>query len=307
MKDVSIIIPTYNRLWSLPLAIQSCKLSSLEIEIIVIDDGSTDGTCEWLKGQPGITTVYQQNAGKDWAVNNGFARATGKYIRFLDSDDWLLKDSTDRLFEEAERSDADIVCAGYQVYEDEKLVKEIGWLDCDDFLARQLGESDSSHYSAYLFKRAFLADVPHRQEFGALDDRKFIIEAALKFPKFSQVHFPTLAHRIHSRERLQRPSGLQETADHLARYKIYKSAFLRLEAIGELTQRRKNAGCDILWHLAHWVAKTHPAEGKEIYDWVYELNPSFAPKENLLIHRLYHSLGFIKTERLLQFRRLLKF
>ncbi|WP_374951534.1 glycosyltransferase family 2 protein [Mucilaginibacter sp.] len=307
MIDVSIIIPTYNRLWSLPIALQSCRASSLEIEIIIVDDGSTDGTRAWLAEQSGIQIICQQNAGKDWAVNKGFAQATGKYIRFLDSDDWLLPGSTDSLFEEAERAGADVVCAGYQVYEGEKLVKEISWADCDDFLARQLGEGDASHYSAYLFRREFIVDVPHRQEFGALDDRKFIIEIALKFPAVSQINLPTLAHRIHDRERLQKPSNLQETADHLARYKIYKSAFGRLEVLGELTQRRKKAACDILWHLAHWVAKTHPVEGCEIYNWVYKLDPAFVPRENLFLHRLYAALGFVQTERMLRFRRLLKF
>jgi glycosyltransferase involved in cell wall biosynthesis len=306
LKDVSIIIPTYNRLWSLPKALESCRETSLDIEIIVVDDGSNDGTWEWLGKQPGVISIFQSNAGKDWAVNRALATATGRYVRFLDSDDWFLPNSTDKLFEEAEKSQADVVCAGYQVFAGDSVIRDINWIDCDDFLAQQLGECDSSHYSAYLFKFEFIADIPHRQEYGALDDRKFVIEVAMKFPRVSHLKIFTLVHHFHDQERLQKPSGLQETADHLARLKIYRNAFARLAEMGELTQRRKNAACNILWHMAHWVAKTHIAEGENIYRWVYELNPDFVPDEESFIYRLYKLLGFKRTEKILHTRRLLK-
>ena len=87
MKLISIIIPTYNRLWSLPEAIDSCRSSNGMTEIIVVDDGSTDGTWEWLQTQSDIIKIKQNNQGKCWAANKGFETATGKYIKFLDSDD----------------------------------------------------------------------------------------------------------------------------------------------------------------------------------------------------------------------------
>src|SRR3569623_492396 len=108
MIDVSIIIPAYNRLWSLPRAIKSCFDSGLNIQVIIVDDGSTDDTWEWLKQQDNITIIHQENLGKDWAVNNGFAAAKGKNIRYLDSDYWLLPYSTDKLFEEAGHRDCDV-------------------------------------------------------------------------------------------------------------------------------------------------------------------------------------------------------
>jgi len=305
--DVSIIIPTYNRLWSLPKAVNSCYDTSLNIELIVIDDGSTDGTWEWLARQENIVTIRQDNMGKDWAVNKGFSIAKGKYIRFLDSDDWLLSKSTDKLFHEAEKNNLDITCAGYHVYnEDETFIKEINWTLCDDFLAQQLGECDSSHYSAYLFKKEFINDIPHRQEYGVLDDRAFIIEAAMKQPETGYITTPALAHRLHQKARLQNASGLQECANHLARYKLYKKCFNALATTGALTQRRKNAACNTLWHLAHWGAKSHLRDAEEIYNWVYELNPQFLPSENLSIARLYKSIGFLNTERLLRIGRLFK-
>ncbi|RFZ82240.1 glycosyltransferase family 2 protein [Mucilaginibacter terrenus] len=306
MVDVSIIIPTYNRLWSLPKAISSCREQGPTTEVIVIDDGSTDGTWEWLQQQQDLTLLRQDNQGKDWAVNKGFALATGKYVRFLDSDDWLLSGSTKALFEAAERGELDVTCAGYQVFtEDEQLIKEIQWTVCDDFLAQQLGECDSSHYSAYLFRKSFIEDIPHRQEFAALDDRQFIIEVALKLPKIGYVQQSTFAHRAHGRQRLQNASGLTEAASHLAQLNIYKKCFEKLEQEGRLTQRYKSAASNKLWHLAHWIAKTDINTGREVYNWLYQLSPAFIPGENRGIARMYKLMGFAATERLLTIRRLL--
>lgn len=302
--DISIIIPSFNRLWSLPKAVNSCIDTTLQVEVIVVDDGSTDGTWEWLQQQQGIVSIRQENMGKDWAVNNGFAMAKGKYIRFLDSDDWLLPGSNQLLFNQAEANNLDIVCAGYQLFsEEEQLIGENPWTPCDDFLAQQLGECDSSHYSAYLFKKDFITDIPHRQEYGALDDRKFIIEAAIKQPKTGYINTPTLAHRTHSNTRLQQPSVLQAAANHLAFYKVFKTSFATLAANGQLTQRYKSAACNNLWHLAHWVAKIDVKTGFEIYNWVYGLDAAYKPKTNLTIARLYKTLGFTRTEKILRFMR----
>ncbi|AMR31819.1 hypothetical protein A0256_10500 [Mucilaginibacter sp. PAMC 26640] len=302
--DVSIIIPAYNRLWSLPKAIESCRQTALAVEVIVIDDGSTDGTWEWLIKQPGIITIRQENQGKDWAVNAGFAMAKAKYVRFLDSDDWVLPFSTDHLFARAEAEQLDIVCAGYEVYnETEQFVKKVEWTICDDFLAQQLGECDSSHYSAYLFKKEFIKDIPHRQEFGGVDDRQFIIETAMKLPKTGYIELPALAHRMHNKARLQRIGGLQKAAYHLAYYNIFNKALSALEIRGELTQRRKNAVCNNLWHLAHWMADSDLQEAHSVYRWVYQLNPGFTPETNKGLAGMYKNLGFVTTERLLKLKR----
>lgn len=302
--DVSIIIPAYNRLWSLPKAIDSCRQTALTIEIIVIDDGSTDGTWQWLLQQKDIVSLLQENQGKDWAVNAGFSIAKGKYIRFLDSDDWVLANSTDRLFAKAEAEQLDIVCAGYQIYnEEEQFISHVDWTVCDDFLSQQLGECDSSHYSAYLFRKNFIQSVPHRQEFGGVDDRQFVIEAALKSPKTGYIDSPALAHRMHKKERLQKISGLQKAAYHLAYYNIFDKALQVLAAKGELTQRRKKAVCNNLWHLAHWMADTDINNAHKVYQWVYALNPEFVPGNNQSLAALYKKLGFVITERLLKLKR----
>ena len=85
---VSVIIPTYNRKGMLLEALESAKAQTYDqVEIIVVDDGSTDGTFESLQNDPHIQLVRQENSGPSAARNHGLRLAHGEYLAFLDSDD----------------------------------------------------------------------------------------------------------------------------------------------------------------------------------------------------------------------------
>jgi len=90
--QVSVIIPTYNRSWSIKEAIDSVLAQDYtEFELIVVDDGSTDHTSDVLDSYgDDIKVLSQKNKGVSAARNRGIAEASGKFIAFLDSDDlWL--------------------------------------------------------------------------------------------------------------------------------------------------------------------------------------------------------------------------
>ena len=93
MPRVSVIIPTYNRKDYVQEAIDSVLAQTFtDYEIIVVDDGSTDGTGEVLQAKYGdrIRYVWQENQGESVARNRGIEMAQGEYIALLDSDDlWL--------------------------------------------------------------------------------------------------------------------------------------------------------------------------------------------------------------------------
>ena len=88
---VSVIIPTYNRAWVLKEAIDSVLAQDYaDFELIVVDDGSTDGTDNVLAGYDNVTVLEQPNQGVSAARNKGVLHARGTYLAFLDSDDlWL--------------------------------------------------------------------------------------------------------------------------------------------------------------------------------------------------------------------------
>ena len=170
-------------------------------------------------------------------------------------------------------------------------------------VAQQLGECDSSHYSAYLFRKSFIENIFHRQEFGPMDDRMFVIEVALQDPRIAVYDAPAIVHRHHERARLQFGQGMRAAVTHWQHLNVYKKALEMLEARGELTPRRTKAAIKVLWPLAHWIAYTDLDEACEVVRLVCRLEEKFVPPQNGVLGLLYRRLGFRKTEQILRARR----
>lgn len=113
MPEVSVIIPTYNRADTLPVAVESVLQEGYDVEVIIVDDGSTDDTRTVADSLPGpVRYVHQDNAGAAAARNRGIGLAQGDFVAFHDSDDrWLHG-----------KLDAQMAC-----FED----NEIGWVYSD--------------------------------------------------------------------------------------------------------------------------------------------------------------------------------
>ena len=99
---VSIIIPAYNTEPHIHRAIESClRQTYTNIEVLVIDDGSTDGTLKVAQSYTDkdgrISVFHQENGGVSSARNYGIREAKGEYMIFLDSDDWLEDDAVEIL------------------------------------------------------------------------------------------------------------------------------------------------------------------------------------------------------------------
>lgn len=111
---VSIIIPVYNTAEYVRQAVESITEQTLrEIEIIVVNDGSTDGSLqilEELAAQDTRIQVYsQENKGQSVARNNGVQHATGQYLYFMDSDDLLDPDALELCYKKCEEQELDFV------------------------------------------------------------------------------------------------------------------------------------------------------------------------------------------------------
>ena len=117
MPKVSVIIPVYNVEAYLRQCLDSVVNQTLkDIEIICVDDGSTDGSAAILKEyatkDERIKILTQSNSGAGAARNAGIARATGEWITFSDADDWIEPDAIEKMVAAAQREDADCVCCG---------------------------------------------------------------------------------------------------------------------------------------------------------------------------------------------------
>lgn len=97
MKKISVIIPVYNTRKELARCLESiCGQAYRALEIICVDDGSTDGSGEMIdefaKQDDRIIVIHKTNSGESNARNTGLKIATGEYIAFCDCDDWIDED-----------------------------------------------------------------------------------------------------------------------------------------------------------------------------------------------------------------------
>ncbi len=111
---VSVIIPVYNVEKYLKQCVESVLHQTYkDLEIILVDDGSPDNSgalCdEYALADDRITVVHKKNGGLSDARNAGMAVAHGEYIFFLDSDDYIRKDTIELLLDRAKKENADIV------------------------------------------------------------------------------------------------------------------------------------------------------------------------------------------------------
>ena len=114
MVDVSVIVPVYNGEKYLNQCLDSISNQTLEnIEIICINDGSSDNTSSILKKYSSkdnrFKIITTENRGQGCARNTALNEAVGKYISFVDADDWIESDSLELLYKKAKSDDLDMV------------------------------------------------------------------------------------------------------------------------------------------------------------------------------------------------------
>ena len=134
MPKVSVIIPVYNTENFLPRCLESvCNQTLSDIEIICINDCSTDNSLEVLKKYPVKIIDLPENKGAAYARNRGIEAATGEYIGFVDSDDFVDLDFYEKLYTKAIETEADIVKGKLFLYNLEKNIKYLeDWIDIND-------------------------------------------------------------------------------------------------------------------------------------------------------------------------------
>lgn len=115
---VSIIVPVYNGENTIARCIDSILDQSLEeIELIVIDDGSTDATGDICHAcdDPRLVYYHKENGGVSSARNMGISMARGQYIGFVDADDYITSDMCEKMYQAGVTSDADICVCDYEI------------------------------------------------------------------------------------------------------------------------------------------------------------------------------------------------
>ena len=161
---VSIILPVYNAVLYLPQCLLSIQEQSFhDFEVLIVNDGSTDGSekiCEeFAQNDPRFLLFNKENSGVSASRNLALSRAKGKYLQFIDSDDWLTPDAVETLFHRAESTGSDLtVCHFYRVLENHAVQR--GHIKSDRLLTRreyaeEMMKAPANYYYGVLWNKLF--------------------------------------------------------------------------------------------------------------------------------------------------------
>jgi len=257
LPDVSVIIPTRNRLPLLKIAIASCfhGNNDVVVEVIVVDDGSTDGTPQYLEGlgDSRVEFIRQESRGPQVARNAGLERVGGRFVKFLDDDDWLAPGALRRELTRADATAAD-VCSG-----DINVVDEKGALICefptssgnDLFVELAMGRT-TTHPLRFLIKRRLAQQVRWNPEIKCRQDVDYFLRIGLLARKPVSLHVNVGFFRQHTNARVSTVSAeagpRQQLEIFLSLARTFKDMGLNAEP------RRMQVLRDALWSTAHHCA-----------------------------------------------------
>lgn len=216
MARVSVVIPVYNIEQHLRQCLDSVAAQTLEdLEVICVDDGSTDGSGEILAEYAGrdsrFQIVTQENAGPGAARNAGLHRAGGEFLIFLDSDDWYEPDFLERMVCRAEEAGADVVvcrAVEFDTGTGRELPSE--WMLKERYLPGELfGPSDIAAH-IFQFTYGWPWDKLYRTQFVKeagleypplpnSEDLVFVFQSLTAAGRMALVPLPLVHHRVNRR------------------------------------------------------------------------------------------------------------
>lgn len=309
-KDISIIVPIYNAEKYLNKCIDSIiNQSKKELEIILINDGSTDNSETIIKkyNDKRIKYFKNKNQGIGKTRNFGIEKATGKYIMFLDSDDFLELNACEKMFEKAEKDKLDIVICDYYRYFDNGKKEEIKLPNFKNSSLKDNPNIICEHLSpwAKIYKTDLLKNNNIKfVENLKYEDAPFVIEALDCAKKIGKVNLPLNYYVIHEKSettvRDERVFDIIKIIDIIRKYT--KSKKYLKEKIDKLTvriitnytiqqrmQEDKNIGIRFINEAFSYLKKEVPDYKNNKY---YE-NRSFLKRtieKNMLLTKIYVKL-----------------
>lgn len=298
---VSIIIPCYNAAQWVSEAVNSCLAQTYSlIEIIVIDDGSTDDSVEKLRVYGDHINLQEEpeNRGGDYARNQGIARSKGNYIQFLDADDYLLPEKIAHQVAFLQENDADVVYGDWrhQFHNDGYIrmgeVKTPGHQE--DVLTSLLRGWWTSPASVLFNREAVLASGGWDESLTAGQDRDFFISVAMAG---ADIRYQPGCYTVYRRYGAVTVSTSNELRWRQNHERLLDKARKQLDERGGLTRGHKQALAVSYFHLArNYYCKVDRGKQMQLYETVLALDPQFRPQESRLYRTVYRLFGFRTAE-----------
>lgn len=272
---VSVIIPVYNRAALVREAVESALAANeIPLEVIVVDDASTDGTWESVRDDPKIRAVrMERNGGQSAARNRGLELARGSYVKFLDSDDLLIAAHLALEVRAMQDEQAEIAVSGWN--EEWSDGTRVTWEAprfesiVDDVLA---GRAVPTTAALYVRRSDWLWDPELRK----LDDWDYFCQAALGASRIATVAGHAYTVREHGGARATGVSMLANAREH---HRILQKIEERLEREGRLTTRRRERLAQYFYKELRVLTLNDPAAADAALRHIVSLDPRFRPRD----------------------------
>lgn len=291
---VSIIIPTANRPQYLPRAVDSALagIDSDEVEVIVVPNGPDVSWKQSLASyakNPSVRILPIATPHANAARNHGMAYARGKFIRFLDDDDYLYPASFEqtRLLE----SNGKDVSVGSVNLVDENGTIFKTWRpeECSDFTKFMLRPSRITATCAIVYKKEAINDCEWSEKCSFGQDTDYNIKLAC-FKEISMASFkePTGSWVHHAQKRISSNKGANSHNQKVAN--ILFESISYLESYGKLTRERKEAAVEGLWFCIHSAFFRNPKYWYRIARITQKISPSSRPNlpfyNNIIVSKI---------------------
>lgn len=187
-NKISIIIPTYNSVSSLKILLD-LLVKKKDIELIVINDGSTDETDELIKEYNNIKYIsYKKNKGIAFARNKGLQKVTSKYFTFIDADDQIDDNMLEILYKECEDNNLDLCICNYNEIINNKSIKSKYRYDNNIYNSKQLLEKTfkdqvSTIVWAKLYKTKVFKEIKFNENLKINEDYEYVFTCFKKAKK----------------------------------------------------------------------------------------------------------------------------
>lgn len=284
----SIVIPTFNPGDLIVQTLRSCLgVNGVDLEIIVVDDGSTDGTLEMIERDfPGVLLhrIACNSGSGSLARNAGLALASGRYVKFLDHDDLIQPRGFKRECQEASHSNADIIMARWGVVQIEEMgrfkqsaIQIISPPEPSRLVEAILRGESVPFTAAALYKKSFIAAEAWDPTFKIIDDFDWFCRMAIKAGDVRKVDSIAYYWRQHDRS-LQgkiKQAGTIHRNIVFERYRVHRKLESQLQAKGLLEGRNARLLADRYYAYLKWCARYNVVECKAVQDRIYRHDPDF--------------------------------
>lgn len=198
---VTVIITTYNHGRYLPDSIESVlEQTYLPIELVIVDDGSTDNTKEIVSEYPAVKYIYQENKGLSSARNTGVGNSRGDFVVFLDADDMLYPDAIAVNLQYFQTHPAcGFISGGHDLMtEDKQIIESPEWqqIPTDDHYLALLRCDYISMHAAVMYRSVVFKDHHYDETLTSCEDYDFYLQVARSYPVWSH-NIKLAAYRKH--------------------------------------------------------------------------------------------------------------